>query len=105
MPNEIERHTKAEQIRSVIRYIKRFNNAVIVIYIDDEIIDSPLFSSHIRDISLIHQAGLNVVIIPGARNHIDKILSEANISWEIKNSCRVTTPDAMQLIKTAAFET
>ena len=53
MPNEIERHTKAEQIRSVIRYIKRFNNAVIVIYIDDEIIDSPLFSSHIRDISLM----------------------------------------------------
>ena len=105
MPNEIERHKKAEQIRSVIRYIKKFKNSVIVIYLDDEIINTPLFSGHIRDISLIHQAGLNVVIVPGARNHIDKTLQSANISWQTKNGYRVTTEDAMPLIKTAAFET
>ena len=46
----------AEKIRDVIRYIKRFKNAVIVIYIDDKIIDSPLFSSHISDIALMHEA-------------------------------------------------
>ncbi|MCR4627444.1 MAG: amino-acid N-acetyltransferase, partial [Treponema sp.] len=85
MPNEIERHKKAEQIRSVIRYIKKFKNSVVVIYIDDEIINTPLFSGHIRDISFIHQAGLNVVIVPGARNHIDKTLRAQNILWQTKN--------------------
>ncbi len=98
-------HEKAEQIRSVIRYVKRFKNAVIVIYLDDEIIDSPLFSSHIRDISLIHEAGLNVVIIPGARKTIDKVLSDARILWTIKNGYRITEENAMPLIKTAAFDT
>ncbi|QTQ17308.1 GNAT family N-acetyltransferase [Treponema parvum] len=95
---------KAEQIRSVIRYIKKFKDATVVIYIDDELIDSPLFSSHIRDIALIHASGLNVVIIPGARNYIDKTLTKANIPWKIKNGCRITSEDAMPLIKTAAFE-
>lgn len=102
---DLDRHSKAEQIRGVIRYIKRFKNAVIVIYLDDEILDSPLYSGHIRDISLIHQAGLNVVIIPGARTAIDKTLTTANIAWKNINGCRVTTEDAMSYIKTAAFDT
>ncbi|QTQ15068.1 GNAT family N-acetyltransferase [Treponema parvum] len=95
---------KAEQIRSVIRYIKKFKDATVVIYIDDELIESPLFSNHIRDIALIHASGLNVVIIPGARHYIDKTLTKANIPWKIKNGCRITSEDAMPLIKTAAFE-
>ena len=34
---------KAQQIRDVIRYIQKFQNATVVIYLDDEIIDSPIF--------------------------------------------------------------
>jgi len=33
---------KAQRIRDVIRYVDRFKNAVVVIYLDD--IDSPLFT-------------------------------------------------------------
>lgn len=94
----------AERIRDVIRYIKRFKNAAIVIHIDNEIMDSPLFVSHIRDISMIHQAGLKVIIVPGARLKIDEILSKNNISWSYKNGARITTSDAMPLIKNAAFD-
>lgn len=94
----------AERIRDVIRYIKRFKNAAIVIHIDNEIMDSPLFVSHIRDIAMIHQAGLKVIIVPGARLKIDEILSKNNISWSYKNGVRITTPDAMPLIKNAAFD-
>ena len=75
---------KAQQIRDVIRYLKQFNNATIVIYLDDEVIDSPLFSSHMRDIALIHQAGLRVVIVPGARKRIDQILSDSKFSRKVK---------------------
>ena len=96
--------TRAEHIRSVIRYISRFKDAAVVIYLDDRIIDSPLWASHIRDISLIHEAGLRVILVPGAHKHIDKILSENNISWERKNGSRITDDKAMPLIKTAAFD-
>lgn len=101
---DFTRSAKAQNIRDVIRYIQRFNNAVIVIYLDDEIIDSPLFSSHLRDISLIHQAGLKIVIVPGARKRIDQILSEFNIQWEFKNNTRITSENAISQIKMAAFD-
>lgn len=52
MIDTISIHDKAESIRDVIRYIKKFNNAMVIIHIDDKIIDSALFSSHIKDISV-----------------------------------------------------
>ena len=95
---------KAENIRGVIRYLQKFKNALIVIYIDENIIESELFLSHIQDISLLHKAGLKVVIVPGARKRIDEILSASNIVCQYKDDIRVTSEDAMPLIKMAAFE-
>ena len=95
---------KAENVRDVIRYLKKFHNALIVIYLDDKTISSALFSSHIRDIALLHEAGLKVVIIPGARTRIDEVLEGAKIDWTYKNNIRVTNDKAMPLIKMAAFD-
>ena len=95
---------KAENVRDVIRYLQKFKNALLVIYLDDKTISSPLFSSHIRDIALLHQAGLKVVLIPGARRRIDEVLNNAKIKWSYSENIRVTTPDAMPLIKMAAFD-
>lgn len=96
--------TKAETIRDVIRYIGKFKNATVVIYIDSRIIDSPYFSSHIRDISLIKQAGLKVILVPGAHQRIDSILTENKIKWQISSGIRITEGQSMPLIKSAAFE-
>ena len=95
---------KAENVRDVIRYLQKFKNALLVIYLDDKTIGSPLFSSHIRDIALLHQAGLKVVLIPGARRRIDEVLNNAKIKWTHNDGIRVTSADAMPLIKMAAFD-
>ena len=95
---------KAENVRDVIRYLKKFHNALIVIYLDDKTIGSSLFSSHIRDIALLHQAGLKVVIIPGARTRIDEVLQGEKIDWTYKDNIRITNDKAMPLIKMAAFD-
>src|SRR5574344_1166601 len=97
-------HEKAERIRDVIRYIRRFKNATVIIYLDDELIDSPLFSSHIRDICLIHEAGLQVIIVPGARKRINEVLSASHIQWKYQGNDRITNAKAMPLIKMAAFD-
>lgn len=97
-------NNKAENVRDVIRYLQKFKNALVVIYLDDKIIESPLFSSHIRDIALLHEAGLQVIIIPGARRRIDDVLKTSNIKWTYHENTRVTTPEAMPLIKMAAFD-
>lgn len=95
---------KAENVRDVIRYLLKFKNALLVIYLDDKTISSPLFSSHIRDIAMLHQAGLKVVLIPGARKRIDEVLQNAKIKWTYEDNIRVTSQDAMPLIKMAAFD-
>lgn len=94
----------AQNIRDVIRYLQKFQNALIVIYIDDKTINSPTFSSHICDIALLHNAGLKVVIIPGAKQRIDQVLQNANIDWTYKDNIRVTKQEAMPFIKMAAFD-
>lgn len=94
----------AKQIRDVINYIKVFKDALAVIHIDDQIIDSPILPSLIHDISLIHQAGLRVIVAPGARKQINKILDDAKIEWKIQNGSRVAPESAMPLIKTAALD-
>ena len=101
---KISRNQKAQNIRSVIRYINKFKNAVLVIYLDDEVINSPLFSSHIRDIAIIHQAGIKVVLVPGSKKRIDQVLTDFNFSWNYKNNIRITSEKAMPLIKMAAFD-
>ena len=98
------RTQKADNIRGVIRYLQKFKNATVVIYLDDKLFDSPLFSSHIKDIALLHASGLKVVIVPGAKKRIDEVLGSANISWIYKNNVRITDDEAMPLIKMAAFD-
>lgn len=97
-------HEKAERIRDVLRYVRKFKNTTVIIYIDDEIIDSRLFTSHIRDICLIHETGLHVILVPGARKRINEVLSSAGIQWSYHDNFRITNEDAMPLIKMAAFD-
>ena len=94
---KISRNQKAQNIRSVIRYINKFKNAVLVIYLDDEVINSPLFSSHIRDIAIIHQAGIKVVLVPGSKKRTDQVLTDFNLSWNYKNNIRITSENAILL--------
>lgn len=93
-----------ERIRDVIRYLKRFKNATVVIRIDDGVLDSPLFASHIHDIALLHETGIKVVIVPGAAGHISSVLDAYSISWSFKNGIRITGDEGMDFIKMAAFD-
>ena len=101
---EYKQLQKSEEIRDVIRYLQKFKNAVAVIYLDDKTIHSDLFSSHICDIALLHSAGIKVVIIPGARTRIDQILNDSKLNWTYQDNIRITSEEAMPLIKMAAFD-
>ncbi len=98
-------YERAERIRDVLRYVRRFSNKTIVIHIEDEIIDSNFFLSHISDIGLVHEAGLHIVIVPGSRKRINEVLEKSNIQWEMHNGFRITDESAIPLIRMAAFDT
>ena len=94
----------AQRIRDVILYIKRFKNATVVIHLDDRILESSLFTSHISDIAMMHEAGLKVVIVPGAKKRIDDVLKLNDVSWQYKNDFRISDENSIPLIKMAAFD-
>ncbi len=93
-----------ERIRDVIRYIKKFKGSTIVIRIDDDVLDSPLFGSHMHDLSLLYETGIRIVIVPGAQNHISRVLDAYKIQWKIENGIRITTEEGINFIKMAAFD-
>lgn len=97
-------HERAERIRDVILYLKKFKEAVVIIYLDDRLMDSPVFLNHIKDICLIHESGMKVIVVPGAAKRIDEILTASSLGWTVHNDCRITDESAMPLIKMAAFD-
>ena len=95
---------QTERIRDVIRYIKKFKGSTIVIRIDDDVVDSPLFAGHMHDLSLLYETGIRIVIIPGAQNHISKVLDSYHVAWKFHEGIRVTNEEGMNFIKMAAFD-
>lgn len=95
---------QTERIRDVIRYIKKFKGSTIVIRLDDDVVDSALFAGHMHDVSLLYETGIRVVIVPGATNHISKVLDAYDVPWEFKNGVRVTDEEGIGFIKMAAFD-
>lgn len=95
---------QTERIRDVIRYIKKFKGSTIVIRIDDDVVDSSLFSGHMHDLALLHETGIKIVIVPGAQNHISKVLDAYKVLWKFQEGIRTTGDEGMSFIKMAAFD-
>lgn len=93
-----------ERIRDVIRYIKKFKGSTIVIRLDDDVVESPLFSSHMHDLSLLYETGIRIVIIPGAQGHISGVLDSYKVQWKMHEGIRITSAEGMNFIKMAAFD-
>jgi amino-acid N-acetyltransferase len=95
---------QTEGIRDVIRYIRTFRGSTIVIRLDDDVVDSPLFAAHMHDLALLFETGIRIVIVPGAQNHISRVLEAYGEKWEFHGGIRVTSEDGIDFIKMAAFD-
>ncbi len=100
---EIERGD-IEVIREVFAYINRFRGKAFVIKIDNDIIDDEYFPVLLKDLSILHQSGIRIIIVPGARNKIDEILSQYNIKSSFHNGVRITNSKMISFVKMAAFD-
>ena len=96
--------TSTKMIRDAIRYLRRFNGATLVAHIDDSLMDLALFAGHIQDLSLLFEAGLRIVLVPGAKRAISRVLAAYRVPWRFAQGIRITAPEGMDLIKMAAFD-
>ena len=103
----MESHKLKEQvelIRQVFEYIHRFQGKTFVIKIDCSVIDQPLFPLLVKDLVLLFRQGIRIVLVPGARERIDEILTRYGIGWQTAEGVRISTPEAIPFIKMAAFD-
>jgi amino-acid N-acetyltransferase len=91
-------------IRQAFGYINQFKDQIFVIKIDGTLIANQFFPILIKDIVLLHDMGIRVVLVPGARNRIDEILATYKIDCPTINGTRVSPPEAIPFIKMAAFD-
>ncbi|MBN2628559.1 MAG: amino-acid N-acetyltransferase [Spirochaetales bacterium] len=94
----------ADRIREVFTYINRFKGSTFVIKIDSSLMNHDYFPILVKDLALLKQNGINMVIIPGSRHQIDEILDTYGIKTEYHDNIRISPPEAIPFIKMAAFD-
>ncbi|MDR2767904.1 MAG: amino-acid N-acetyltransferase [Treponema sp.] len=97
-------------VREAFHYQSRFAGSTMVFKIDFPVTGEPCFPSLMRDLALLARTGFKVVIVPGAKEWIDRVLSEYGIrsAWVSagengKHALRVTGEKAMPFVEMAAF--
>jgi amino-acid N-acetyltransferase len=107
MTQSNESDTRPEQvdtIREVFQYLHRFTGKTFVIKIDYKIIDGPHFPVLMTDIARLHEVGIRIVLIPGAKEWIDDILAVYGIEDRTINGIRAASSEAIPFLKMAAFD-
>ncbi len=100
----LEVNEDADKIREVFAYISRFKGSTFVIKIDSSLLSHDYFPILVKDLTLLKQNGINIVIIPGSRMQIDEILKTYHIESTYHDNIRISPPEAVPFIKMAAFD-
>ncbi len=95
---------QVDTIRQGFGYVRQFRDAIFVIKIDSAVMRHPHFPILIRDVVLLHNAGIKIVLIPGTRMRINEILTSFDIPYQSKNGIRITSDEAIPFVKMAAFD-
>jgi len=91
-------------IREVFLYANRFRGKRFVIQIGSELVEDQWFPSIVRDLGILHRAGIQIILVPGAGKRIDEVLHKYGLPIVRKGTTRISDDEAMPLIKMAAFD-
>jgi amino-acid N-acetyltransferase len=102
--DQLKLKEQVDVIRQAFGYINQFKGETFVIKLESGLIAHPLFPLLIKDVVLLHRMGINVILVPGARDRINEVLKKYAIRCKTMNGVRISPPDAIPLIKMAAFD-
>jgi amino-acid N-acetyltransferase len=95
--------SQVDLIREAFHYQSRFSGTTMVFKVDFPLTEDSGFSFLMKDIALLSQIGIRVVIVPGAKEWIDSMLNEYNIETSYAGALRITSAEAMPFVNMAAF--
>jgi amino-acid N-acetyltransferase len=95
---------QVDLIREAFHYQSRFDGSTMVFKIDFPVTEQASFPYLTKDLALLAKTGFRVVIVPGAKEHIDAVLHEYDIVSNYADSMRITTQAAIPFVQMAAFD-
>lgn len=99
-PNGVSPIT-GEVLTEAMPWIKNVTGKTVVVkYGGAAMVDAQLRAAVMADIVLLKIIGINPVIVHGGGKAISRAFNAANIPVEFKNGLRVTTDDAVHLVRT-----
>lgn len=94
-PNE-----KAQVLLEALPWLQQFRGALVVVkYGGNAMIDDELKAAFAQDMVFLRQVGLRPVIVHGGGPQISTMLARLGIESEFKGGFRVTTPEAMDVVR------
>ncbi len=91
----------AEVLADALPWIKNITGKTIVIkYGGAAMVDEKLRADLMSDIVLLKIVGVNPVIVHGGGKAISRAMDSANLPVEFRDGQRVTTPEAMKVVRT-----
>lgn len=91
---------KAQVLAEALPYIRRFHGKTIVVkYGGNAMTEPALQKSFAHDVVLLKLVGMNPVVVHGGGPQITDMLGRLGIESEFKGGYRVTTPEAMDVVR------
>ncbi|GHT82013.1 acetylglutamate kinase [Actinomycetota bacterium] len=91
---------KTEVLIEALPWIQSFRGEIVVVkYGGNAMVNDELKSSFADDIMFMHAVGLRPVVVHGGGPQISNMLNKLGIESEFKGGFRVTTPEAMDVVR------
>ncbi|BDZ58343.1 acetylglutamate kinase [Barrientosiimonas endolithica] len=91
---------KAATLVEALPWLERFRDALVVVkYGGNAMTDDALKAAFAADIAFLRYAGLRVVVVHGGGPQIQQMLDRLGIESEFRGGLRVTTPEAMDVVR------
>ena len=95
-----ESREKALTLAGALPWLKKYNGKVIVIkYGGNAMVDERLKEAFAEDIAFLRLAGFKPVVVHGGGPQISRMLHRLGIESEFRGGLRVTTPEAMDVVR------
>jgi acetylglutamate kinase len=90
----------AETLANALPWLMKYHGKVVVVkYGGNAMIDDTLKKAFAEDIAFLRFAGFKPVVVHGGGPQISKMLDKLGIESEFKGGLRVTTPEAMDVVR------
>ena len=91
---------KAEVLVQALPWLQKFAGALVVVkYGGNAMVDEDLKRAFAQDMVFLHQVGRRPVVVHGGGPQINAMLDKLGIETEFRGGLRVTTPEAMDVVR------